>query len=90
MTPRSFFLGRQYVITCPCHDGGNNFELKKQSLNVLENKGPVWKAFGRCSYVYENKHTYTNIAGMSLKIKVVSGVATLSLLPEPQVSFSDV
>jgi len=57
MTPPSFLRGRQYVITCPCHDGGNNFESKKQSLNVIENKWQVWKEFGMFLYVYENKHT---------------------------------
>jgi hypothetical protein len=57
MTPPSFFRGRQYVITCPCHDGGNNFELSEQSWNVFENKRPVWKTFALGLYVYENKHT---------------------------------
>jgi hypothetical protein len=46
-------------------------KLKKQSLNVFENKGPEWKTSGLSLYVYENKHTYPAKARMSLKIKVV-------------------
>jgi hypothetical protein len=34
-----------------------NLKLKEQSLNVIENKGPVWKAFGLGLYVYGNRHT---------------------------------
>jgi len=41
-----------------------NLEVIEKSLNVIENKGPVWKPFGISQYVYENKGTYTYKARM--------------------------
>jgi hypothetical protein len=72
MTPPSSFQRRQYVIGRQRHfelDAcrsawvlqmamvAMNSKAREQSLNVFENKGPVWKPFGLSQYVYENTRT---------------------------------
>jgi hypothetical protein len=42
--------------------------MKERSLNVYENKGPLWKKWERSLNVYENKGSYTHRGSMSLKI----------------------
>ena len=46
--------------------------MNERRGNVYENKGPLWKTWGRSWNVYENKGTYLLKAGMLLKRKVVS------------------
>jgi hypothetical protein len=48
--------------------GGNrNSRFTERRANVHENKGPLWKDYGRSGNVIENKGSYANFAGMSLK-----------------------
>jgi hypothetical protein len=42
--------------------------MTERSLNIYENKGPLWKTPERSLNVYENKATYPPNAGMLLKI----------------------
>jgi hypothetical protein len=42
-------------------------KMKERSLNVLENKGPLWKTPERSLNVAENKGSYPFMPGMSLK-----------------------
>jgi hypothetical protein len=44
-----------------------NAKLKERSLNVAENKGPVWKTWERSWNVDENKGSYAFAQGMYLK-----------------------
>jgi hypothetical protein len=46
-------------------------KLNERSLNVYENKGPLWKTRERSWNVYENKGCYPLMAGMLLKTQVV-------------------
>ena len=46
--------------------------MKDQYANVYENKGPILKLREISGNVVENTYSYTFIAGMLLKIKVVS------------------
>jgi hypothetical protein len=48
----------------------NSF-LAERRGNVIENKGPLWKIWGRSWNVYENKGTYPSEAGMLLKTQGV-------------------
>jgi hypothetical protein len=43
--------------------------MKEQSGNVIENKGALWKKWGRSGNVVENTYSYTPKAGMLLNIK---------------------
>jgi hypothetical protein len=47
-------------------------KLNERRGNVYENKGPLWKKWGRSGNVIENKGSYASKAGMLLKSKVVS------------------
>jgi hypothetical protein len=53
-----------------CQFEKNSF-LTERSLNVIENKGPLWKTWGRSLNVYENKYTYPFNPGMLLKTQGV-------------------
>jgi hypothetical protein len=41
--------------------------LQERRGNVYENKGPLWKRWGKSGNVYENKGSYPLKAGMYLK-----------------------
>jgi hypothetical protein len=47
----------------------NSLKLSDQCGNVFENKGRLWKTWGRTGNVIENKGTYTSQARMLLKIE---------------------
>jgi hypothetical protein len=47
-------------------------KLNEQRWNVYENKGPLWKTWGKSGNVIENKGSYASKAVMLLKSKVVS------------------
>ena len=53
----------------------NSLKVDDRRPNVYENKGVLLKTHGRNGNVIENKDSYADKAGMSLKIKVVSMVA---------------
>jgi len=35
-------------------------KVNKRAVNVIENKGPIWKTRRQSENLYENKHTYSS------------------------------